>query len=92
MTYDAKRTLSDNAIHKIQKLIRANLDASEGFIECADKINDESIAAFFRDVAEERTDMATELQNAVQAYGAEVERDGSSTHTGVVEVNEKARN
>ena len=44
MTVETKATLNDKTIEKLQKLIRANIDAYDGFRESAEEIDDESVS------------------------------------------------
>jgi uncharacterized protein (TIGR02284 family) len=77
MALETKTTLTDKTIKKLQKLIRANVDAYDGFREAADEIDDQSVADLFRDLAAERSALATELQDSVEWNGEEAEDDGS---------------
>ena len=77
MSLETKTTLYDETIEKVQKLIRANIDAHDGFTECAAEIDDPSVAKLFRDLANERFELATELQTYVEWNGEEAEEDGS---------------
>lgn len=77
MSTETKLTLSDETISELQKLIRDNIDAYDGFRECAQEIDDEHVATLFQQLASERSAMATELQNYVEWNGEEAEDDGS---------------
>jgi uncharacterized protein (TIGR02284 family) len=61
----------------LQKLIRANIDAVNGFKTSAEEVDEPAIAKLFRDLAEERASLATELQNHVTFNGEEAADDGS---------------
>ncbi len=77
MALELKSDLNQETITKLQKLIRANIDAHDGFRDAAQEINDPQVAQLFRTLANERSAMATELQNYVQWNGEEAEEDGS---------------
>jgi len=77
MALETKSTLNDKTTDKLQKLIRANIDAYDGFREAAEEIDDQGVATLFRDLAAERSAMATELQNHVEWNNEEAEDDGS---------------
>lgn len=77
MAFETKTSLTDETIDKIQKLIRANIDAYDGFTECAEQIEDPSIAKLFRELADERSELATELQNYVEWNGEEADDSGT---------------
>ncbi len=77
MALETKTTLSDKTVKRLQKLIRANIDSCDGLREAADQVEDQGIANLFRDLANERSQMATELQECVEWNGEEAEDDGS---------------
>lgn len=77
MSIETKSTLNDETIEKLQKLIRANIDSYNGFHESAEELNDEKLAALFRQIGDERSAMASELQQHVEFNGKEAEDDGS---------------
>ncbi|HUG66257.1 MAG TPA: PA2169 family four-helix-bundle protein [Pirellulaceae bacterium] len=92
MVLETKTTLNDKTIESLQKLIRANIDAYDGFREAADEIDDQSVAELFRDLAGERSALATELQECVEWNGEEAEDDGSvaaSVHRAWINVRAK---
>lgn len=92
MALETKTSLSDETIHKLQKLIRANIDAYDGLRESANQISDPALADLFRDLAVQRSANATELQNYVQWNGEEAEDDGSfaaSVHRAWIDVRSK---
>ncbi|WP_235908679.1 PA2169 family four-helix-bundle protein [Roseiconus nitratireducens] len=69
--------MNEETVDKLQKLIRANIDSYDGFKESAEEVSDGSLKALFKQAAEERSAMATELQNYVQLNGKEAEDEGS---------------
>ena len=73
--------LTDKALDELQKLIRANIDARDGFRECAEEISEPQLATLFRQIANEREAIAAELQNYVEWNGKEAEDDGSVAGT-----------
>ncbi|WP_417734583.1 PA2169 family four-helix-bundle protein [Rosistilla oblonga] len=92
MSLETKTNLNESTVTKLQKLIRANIDAYDGFRESAEEIDDITLANLFREVANERSALATELQNYVQWNGAEAEEDGSvaaSVHRSWINVRSK---
>lgn len=77
MTLETKFDLNDQTIEKLQKLIRYNIDSHDGFKECAEEIENPNLSNLFRDLAQERSAMATELQNYVEWNNEDAKDDGS---------------
>lgn len=77
MALETKTTLTDETIAKLQKLIRANIDSYNGFHESAEEIDDAKVAALFKELGDQRSAMASKLQEVVEFNGAEAEDDGS---------------
>lgn len=77
MSIETKTDLSDTTIAKLQKLIRANIDSYNGFHESAEEISDAELAALFKQIGDQRSAMATQLQKFVEFNGEEAEDDGS---------------
>ena len=79
MSLDTKHPLNETTIKKLQELIRANIDAYDGFIESAAEISEERIAHLFRHIADERSTLASELQEYVEWNGEEAAKEGTLT-------------
>src|SRR5687768_9223036 len=77
MTLETKFNLSEETIEKLQTLIRYNIDAHDGFENCAEEIKSPHLASLFRDLAHERSAMATELQEYVEWNNEDAEDEGS---------------
>ena len=77
MSLETKDNLNETTINKLQKLIRANIDSYNGFHESAEEIDDAKLTALFKELGNERSAMATELQTFVDFNGEEAEDDGS---------------
>lgn len=77
MTLETKTNLDEQTIAKLQNLIRANIDACDGLKQAEKKVDDKAVAALFRELAGERSAMASELQNHVEWNGVEAVDDGS---------------
>ncbi len=77
MALETKSTLTQETIAQLQKLIRANIDAYDGLRESAEELHDQTVANLFRELATERSALATELQKHVEWNGKEAEDDGS---------------
>lgn len=77
MAVETKADLNKKTIEKLQKLIRANIDSHEGFQKAAEEVEDQNIAGLFRNLAEQRSQFASELQNYVEWNGEEARNDGS---------------
>lgn len=77
MALETKNSLEDATIDKLQTLIRANIDSYDGFREAADQIEDAALVTLFRELAQERSALASELQNYVDWNGAEAREEGS---------------
>ena len=78
MSLETKTNLREETIEKLQKLIRYNIDAYDGFKKSAEEIENPHLANLFRDLAQERSAMATELQEYVEWNNEEAEDDGSA--------------
>lgn len=77
MSYETKTDLNDTTIEKLQKLIQANIDACNGFRESAEELDDPTLSALFRELGDQRSELATELQEYVEFNGEAPEDDGS---------------
>ncbi len=77
MKVETKANLNESTIAGLQKLIQYNTDAFNGFREAAEDINNLRVQTLFRELANERSDLARELQNYVHCNGEEAEQDGS---------------
>lgn len=77
MSLETKFNLSEETIEKLQTLIRYNIDAHDGFEKCSEEIKSPHLASLFRDLAHERSAMATELQEYVEWNNEDAEDDGS---------------
>lgn len=77
MSLESKADLNESTIKKLQKLIRANIDSYNGFHESAEEIADAKLKTLFRELGDQRSAMASQLQKFVQYNGEEPEEDGS---------------
>ncbi|SRR6056297_1299422 len=77
MSLEAKTDLNEQTIDKLQKLIRANIDSYNGFHESAEEVRDPKLAALFKEIGNQRSAMASELQKFVEFNGEAAEDDGS---------------
>ena len=77
MGLETKTTLNDSTIAGLQKLIRYNIDSFDGFREAAEDVDDSAVASLFRELAGERSQMATELQKHVEKNDRDAEEDGT---------------
>ncbi len=77
MSLETKYDLSEETIDKLQTLIRYNIDAYDGFRKSAEEVENPHLASLFRDLAQERSAMATELQEYVEWNNEKAEDDGS---------------
>ena len=59
MLLETKVELKPETVSKLQDLIRLNIDSYDGLTESAKEINDPSIAKLFRELAHERSTLAT---------------------------------
>ncbi len=69
--------LNPTTVDKLQKLIRANIDAVDGLRTAADIVDEPAIAKLFHDLAEERASLADDLEGFVTFNGEEAADDGS---------------
>ena len=77
MSLESKVALKPETVGKLQNLIGLNIDSYDGLTESAEEINDPSIAKLFRELADERSTLATELQDYVEWNGEESVAEGS---------------
>ncbi len=77
MSLETKTDLNETTIDKLQKLIRANIDSYNGFHESAEEIDDTKLATLFKELGDQRSAMAGELQKYVEFNGEEAEDDGT---------------
>lgn len=77
MSLETKTDLNHTTIEKLQKLIQANIDSYNGFHESAEQFDDARLATLFKQIGNERSAMASELQTFVEFNGKDAEDDGS---------------
>ncbi len=77
MSLETKTDLNTTTIGKLQKLIQANIDSCNGFHESAEEIDDVNLATLFKELGDQRSAMANELQKYVEFNGVEAQDDGS---------------
>lgn len=77
MAMETKTRLSEPTIDALQELICINIDARDGFNEAAEKVEEVTLAALFRELAVQRTDQASELRAIVSANGQDAAKEGS---------------
>ncbi|MCA9198269.1 MAG: PA2169 family four-helix-bundle protein [Planctomycetales bacterium] len=77
MALETKSTLNDKTVDKLQRLVQCNIDSKDGFREAAEEIDDNRVATLFRELADQRSKLATELQSHVAWNGKRPENDGS---------------
>jgi len=77
MSLETKHDLNESTVSKLQELIRLNIDSYDGFHSSADDLKDPQLATLFREIAQERSHLATELQEYVEWNGEAAVEDGS---------------
>lgn len=77
MGLETKTNLEQSTIDKLQQLIRINIDSEQGFDDAAKQIEDSNISALFTELAGQRRQQATELQDYVQWNGEKPRDEGS---------------
>ena len=77
MNTESKLNLDEQTLSKLQELIRINLDSEKGFDQAAKQIEDQGIADLFTELAGQRSQYATELQEYVE-WNGETPRDEGS--------------
>lgn len=77
MSSNTKTEMKAETIETLQDLIRANIDSFDGLREAAEEIDDISISSLFRDIALERSNFASELQDFVVWNGVDAVGEGS---------------
>jgi uncharacterized protein (TIGR02284 family) len=78
MSLETKLSLSDDTLKHLQELIQTNIDSSEGLVSAAERVDDHRVASTFREIAQERTNNARELQSYVTANAKEAQTEGST--------------
>lgn len=78
MALETKSTLNQSTIEGLQKLIRYNLDSVEGFKHAADQIDEPKVETVFREIANERSQFADQLQQFVDFNFEEPVKEGSA--------------
>ena len=77
MSLETKSTLNEETVVELQKLIQANIDSYNGFHESAEELQDVTVSELFKNLGDERSQMAAELQKYVEFNGYDAEDDGS---------------
>ncbi len=77
MSVETKTNLDSTTVSKLQDLIRINIDSEEGFQEAAQQIEDVNVNGVFTQLAAQRSQNATELQDYVQWNGEKPRDEGS---------------
>ena len=77
MSLETKTDLNETTVNKLQKLIQANIDSYNGFHESAEEIDDATLKSLFKDIGDQRSAMASKLNEYVELNGEEAEDDGS---------------
>ena len=78
MALETKWDLEEKTIDKLQTLIRFNIDAYDGFKECAEEVDGTRLRELFLDLAKQRSNNATQLQSHVEWNNEDAEDDGSA--------------
>lgn len=92
MTMETRTTLEESTIEGLQTLIRYNLDSQKGFQEVAKETDSTELASLFREIAQERGELATELQQHVEVNDEDPVEEGSmmaALHRTWIEVRNK---
>ncbi|WP_182869549.1 PA2169 family four-helix-bundle protein [Stieleria mannarensis] len=77
MSLETKMNLNDTTITKLQTLIQTNLDSYQGFHEAAEQIDHAELSTLFRNLGNERSALASELQQYVEFNGQQAREEGS---------------
>ncbi|MEZ6046445.1 MAG: PA2169 family four-helix-bundle protein [Planctomycetaceae bacterium] len=77
MALETKLDLNPETIEHIQDLICINIDAYDGLKESAELIADQRVATVFRELAQERSQIAKELQTYCEWNGEQARQEGS---------------
>jgi len=77
MALETKLSLSQETLGEMQDLVQVNIDSYNGFLEAAEKIEDEKIAQLFRQYASQRSAQAAELKGLLGANGEQPAEKGS---------------
>ena len=75
---ETKNNLKDDTVEGLKKIVKMNIDASKGFAEVADKIEDPSLASTFRSASTQRAGFASELKGALSLNDEEIPEDGTT--------------
>jgi len=77
MALETKMTLSKETLGELQDLVQVNIDSYNGFLEAAEKIEDEQLAQLFRSFSSQRSAQAAELKGLLGANGEQPAEKGS---------------
>ncbi len=77
MAIETKLSLNKETLAEVQDLVQVNIDSYNGFLEAAEKIDDEQLAQLFRSYSSERSAQAAELKGLLGANGEQPAEKGS---------------
>ncbi|WP_149499203.1 PA2169 family four-helix-bundle protein [Roseiconus lacunae] len=77
MSLETKHDLNEATVKELQSLIRACIDSYDGFHESAEELDDPRLKMAFKELGDQRSAMASELQQLVEFNGEKAENDGS---------------
>lgn len=70
--------LDDSTLKGVKSIIELNIDASEGFQNAADKIENADIAGYFRQCSSRRAQFAEQLKRVVQVNNRNAPQSGTT--------------
>ncbi len=78
---DVSTTIEPKVLSKLKDLIRVNLDNSKGLRAAAETVESQSIAALFRELANDRDRHSLDLQRILLLSGEDIPDSGSVSGT-----------
>lgn len=70
--------LKDETVTGLKTIVKMNIDASKGFDEVAERIEDKDLASTFRRASTQRSGFASEIKSALSLSDEEIPEDGTT--------------
>lgn len=75
---ESMTNLRPETTDRLKELVKMNIDASKGFSEAADRVENDECAALFRTASSSRTRIATDLQSALAISDEDIPESGTA--------------
>lgn len=77
MPTETKKELNQDTLEALEDLIRANIDAADGFAEASKQVADPNLSNLFADMSSQRRALASQLQTHVAQSGERSRGEGT---------------